>query len=592
MRSALLSDGGSGVHRRQFLRRVSLLGAAAVGVTALNPSDALAFELKELETKLHEIGAAATKYNIAIGSESAAITTGEHNLALGGKALSLAGAKSLANVAIGLEALERNASGGSNVAVGAGAGKNAIGSGNVFIGYQAGANEETSDKLYIANSDTAEPLIGGSFETPKTVTIHGALSVTGTVSGSNLQSAEVRSLPGGSTGVGTNALNALSGAPTVEQEKHHGNTALGDGALEHFTGVIKKSRPTSGTEKGAKVFHLTNAKAEGWVTNNVPNVTFTEVTPGVTGVATGLPYWVVNATETGFELVQAGGYPETRAKVEEKAAKGEVVVVGGVKLEAATTEMVLSASGEDNTVIGTSAGASLTYGGGNILIGERAGANLTTGEENLAIGVEALVSQTTGSSNTAIGFGTLYSNTSGSQLLAIGWSALTNNTTGSDNVAIGGYGAMEANTTGSKNVAVGSYSMWKATTAENSAAFGMSSLQELTTGGENTALGAYAGSRLTTGQGNTLLGAEAGQLVTGSGNVFVGSKAGSSLTATSNTLIIANNSTRALIEGTMSETASSQKLGFFGVTPVTQPAKPEASSKAIIEVLEKLGLCA
>ena len=42
-------------------------------------------------------------------------------------------------------------------------GSNSDGSNNVFIGYKTGYNETGSDKLYIDNSDTATPLIGGDF---------------------------------------------------------------------------------------------------------------------------------------------------------------------------------------------------------------------------------------------------------------------------------------------------------------------------------------------------------------------------------------------------------------------------------------------
>jgi hypothetical protein len=67
--------------------------------------------------------------------------------------------------------------GTGNVAVGqsAGGGVAMKGNYNVFLGYQAGANETGSNKLYIANTSTATPLIGGDF-TAGTVTINGALA--------------------------------------------------------------------------------------------------------------------------------------------------------------------------------------------------------------------------------------------------------------------------------------------------------------------------------------------------------------------------------------------------------------------------------
>ena len=67
------------------------------------------------------------------------------------------------NVGVGQGAL-RYSDGNNNVALGLEAGYNA-GNGSVFIGYQAGYNEAGNNKLYIDNSNTASPLIGGDFST-------------------------------------------------------------------------------------------------------------------------------------------------------------------------------------------------------------------------------------------------------------------------------------------------------------------------------------------------------------------------------------------------------------------------------------------
>ncbi|HNS17040.1 MAG TPA: FISUMP domain-containing protein [Bacteroidales bacterium] len=72
--------------------------------------------------------------------------------------------RSQGNVFIGAEAGWRNTTGGANTLLGMNAGRlNQTGQGNVFIGYWAGRNEFRSNKLYIANSETAEPLIYGDF---------------------------------------------------------------------------------------------------------------------------------------------------------------------------------------------------------------------------------------------------------------------------------------------------------------------------------------------------------------------------------------------------------------------------------------------
>jgi hypothetical protein len=70
------------------------------------------------------------------------------------------------NTAYGYSALEKNQTGNNNVAVGYQAGSGSAlhnKSGGVFLGYQAGKNENSSDKLYIENSSSSTPLIGGDF---------------------------------------------------------------------------------------------------------------------------------------------------------------------------------------------------------------------------------------------------------------------------------------------------------------------------------------------------------------------------------------------------------------------------------------------
>ncbi|MCP9747551.1 hypothetical protein [Lacihabitans sp. CS3-21] len=126
-------------------------------------------------------------YNTAIGYRTLVSNLGgSNNVALGAQALQ-DNTTGTDNMAIGLNALRGNIAGGSNVAIGGHAlyagtggylntsvgsesGFNATGSRNVFLGYQAGYNELNSDKLYIANSNTATPLVYGDFSA-KFVTI-------------------------------------------------------------------------------------------------------------------------------------------------------------------------------------------------------------------------------------------------------------------------------------------------------------------------------------------------------------------------------------------------------------------------------------
>ena len=91
-------------------------------------------------------------------------TTGIDNTAYGVNSLRF-GSSGDNNSAFGSSALLNNG-GNNNTAIGFQTGQNNYnGSGNVFLGYQAGYNETGSNKLYIANSSTATPLVYGDFST-------------------------------------------------------------------------------------------------------------------------------------------------------------------------------------------------------------------------------------------------------------------------------------------------------------------------------------------------------------------------------------------------------------------------------------------
>ena len=145
-------------------------------------------------------------YNVAVGRALTNVTSGSHNIGIGitaGKSIT-SGTENTAighnclykcltasyNIGIGREALYDIVSGSANIAIGDRAGYNAIGNGNVclgiqagydcagsysvFIGYSAGMYETAGNKLYIANSNTTTPLIGGDFSAG-TVKIGGTL---------------------------------------------------------------------------------------------------------------------------------------------------------------------------------------------------------------------------------------------------------------------------------------------------------------------------------------------------------------------------------------------------------------------------------
>ena len=112
---------------------------------------------------------AAPNYNIAIGNSANYFnSTGFRNVAIGYTAgYGVTGNSHADDVFIGYQAGFGITTGGTNVCIGNYSGYSLTsGDGNVFIGYDAAKTQETTgnNKLYIANTDTATPLIYGEFD--------------------------------------------------------------------------------------------------------------------------------------------------------------------------------------------------------------------------------------------------------------------------------------------------------------------------------------------------------------------------------------------------------------------------------------------
>lgn len=107
-------------------------------------------------------------------------TTGQYNTAIGSDA-KFKNETGNKNTGIGHKADYYNVEGDENTIIGYEAGRGSSVHSkhrNIFIGYQAGYNETGNDKLYIENSDSDTPLIGGDFST-KQVDINGTIKITG-----------------------------------------------------------------------------------------------------------------------------------------------------------------------------------------------------------------------------------------------------------------------------------------------------------------------------------------------------------------------------------------------------------------------------
>ena len=143
------------------------------------------------------LNSANSSFNTALGYFALQTSTGTTNTAVGGFAIksnttgsnntgigyNVLGSNTtgIRNIALGENALGLNSTGSRNVGIGYQAGYSSLGGGNVFLGYQAGYSEAGANKLYIDNSNTANPLIYGDFSTDL-LRVNGTLNVNNTYS--------------------------------------------------------------------------------------------------------------------------------------------------------------------------------------------------------------------------------------------------------------------------------------------------------------------------------------------------------------------------------------------------------------------------
>ena len=241
-------------------------------------------------------------------------------------------------------------------------------------------------------------------------------------------------------------------------------------------------------------------------TNAVNNSLFgkdagTTITTGDSNVAVGLEALKLDTTGSqnvaiGQETLQQNTTASANTGVGHNALKSNTtgannVAVGAYALDANTT-------GEDNTAVGLGGLSQLTTGASNVAVGYNAVNALTTSGGCTGVGYQALLSAT-GENNTGIGKSAGEAITSGTNNTAVGHSAVGSTTTGSNNIGIG-YFALNRNTTGSSNVSMGKEALELNTTGTGNTAIGQSAGTSVTTGSYNVFLGYSAGStQVTTG---------------------------------------------------------------------------------------------
>lgn len=120
-------------------------------------------------------------YNIAIGTQALQYSLGDRNVAIGTGSGSEAGNTYVNekdyNVFLGYNSGSAVAGDTSrSIHIGANSGRLSKGVGNIFIGTEVGFQKDVSNKLYIHNAVTNEPLIEGDFAN-NSLSINGSLSI-------------------------------------------------------------------------------------------------------------------------------------------------------------------------------------------------------------------------------------------------------------------------------------------------------------------------------------------------------------------------------------------------------------------------------
>jgi len=135
-------------------------------------------------------GSYAASSNVIVGGQSGqSITSSANNVLIGGRFTGLGLTTGGSNILIGNSCADDITTGTSNVIIGTGAASlssTAALTGTILLGHESGQTNTASNVLYIENSNSSTPLIGGSFSSnfvginTTVANIDAALEVTGT----------------------------------------------------------------------------------------------------------------------------------------------------------------------------------------------------------------------------------------------------------------------------------------------------------------------------------------------------------------------------------------------------------------------------
>ncbi|NOY51098.1 MAG: hypothetical protein GXO88_11125 [Chlorobi bacterium] len=498
--------------------------------------------------------------NMAIGYYSLySLTVGIENNVVGNNALQNL-VNGYYNSAFGYMAGFNITGGSSNTLIGFEAGYGSSPhskSGNVFLGYKAGYYETGSNKLYIENSNSTTPLIGGDFSTDR-VDINGTLKITGGSPGANKYLISDASGNASWSSIGLNTINDVITDDTSvfigylagnADDGGNYNVGIGRKALENSStanrntavGVLALNTNTIGADNVA-IGHSANSLNQTGSQNTIVGC--------LAGKGSSL-----HSKSGNVFLGYMAGYDETASNklyiensnsstplIGGDFAADEVYINGTIKITGGSPGSGKILTSDANGTASWQANAAATElnelsdavsDGSSLFVGNMAGNTDDGANNNVAVGINAMSSNTSGFYNAALGSQALFKNAGGAYNSGFGYQVLYNNTAGIDNTAVGanalftntanynsafGFQTLFANSSGLGNSAFGLQALKKNTTGDYLASVGYQSLYSNTTGDYSVAFGKSALYNNTTGSNNVAIGYEAGNYGTANSN--------------------------------------------------------------------------
>lgn len=483
-----------------------------------------------------------SSFNTSVGTHSLrSSTSGSENTALGYQSMAYVSTGSR-NTVIGSNANLFNSLGNENVILGANAGSNSSSSGSIFIGYTAGQNEFLDNKLYIENSNSATPLIGGDFSTDLVelngdVEISGTIKIEGGIPGANkILTSDANGNASWENNNAATELNELTDAVYDGSSIYIGNGAgENDDGNNYNTSVGSNSLlfNTSGYGNTAIGYNSMLSNTSGPDNTSIGASALRHNTTGASNLAVG--NYSLYENINGFQNLAMGYYSlfenttgSSNTAIGHYAGKENIDGSGNTLFGKSSN--YYNQNGTNNTIIGYEAGKgnALHNKNGNIFIGYQAGIN-ETGDNKLYIensnsstpliggdfsldeiyinGTLKIAGGNPGANkiltSDADGNASWENNSAASEInelsdaiydgssLFIGSQSGISDDGSNQNIGIGKY-ALQNNTSGFMNTSSGVYSLQTNTTGSNNTAFGNSTLKLNSSGSYNTAYGSQA----------------------------------------------------------------------------------------------------